>query len=611
MLNREDRRLFLELLRPNEGYTLDFAVGTTYTLDLRALLMAPLAFARLDSLQRDSKEHVDLLGTLKALRSHAERMAVFCQGDCIAVPSSFQRLFTYVEDAVIPVASPVGNGSFHPKMWALRMTNAEGDVRYRVLCLSRNLTFDASWDTALVLDANLRQDRDRAFAANRPLADFFAALPGFATGPVSREVKKQVARIADELLRVEFEFPENVEQLEFAPVGVNQQFRLTFQDHRADDRLVISPFVTDELLGRLPGSGGTLVSRAEQLVRLDPKTLDLFDGVFVLNDTTDRAGVEADATEVGQADWQPPSFGLHAKVFVFDHGWESTVWTGSANATTAAFKQNVEFQVGLTGKKSRLGVEVARKSLEALIEPWSRPPDAVGPTSDELKLEQRLREVRAQLGRSIWTATVRPDGDAFVVSLRAKGDAPGEDVKLAVWPASVSAAANALPMKWGEEVVFPRCGFDSLTAFFGVQLELKMGTQSAQQEFVVRAILEGAPENRQARVLESLLDGPDAVARFIRLLLADDALEVLAALSDGTATAALGGSATMRAATDEPPLLEALLRSLSRNPERLKSIDDVLRDLMASSTGAQRVPPQLVEVWKAVSSARQLLGGES
>ncbi|MFT3714070.1 MAG: phospholipase D family protein [Archangium sp.] len=609
MLNREDRRLFLEMLRPDEGYLVDFAIGTTYTLDLRALLMAPLAFARLDSLQRDSKEHVDLLGTLKALRSHAEKMLVFCQGDCIVVPPSFQRLFTYVEESVVPVASPVEVGSFHPKMWAIRMINADGDVRYRVLCLSRNLTFDASWDTALVLDGTLRRDREKAFASNRPLSDFFAALPGFATVPLTREAKKQISRIADELLRVEFEFPEDVSAIEFSPIGINDSFGVPFQNDRADDRLVVSPFVTDGLLARLPGSGGTLVSRAEELVRLSPESIKLFDGVFVLNDTSDRAGVEADATDSIRADWPPPSFGLHAKVFVFDQGWDTWVWTGSANATTAAFEQNVEFQVALSGKKSRLGVEATRKSLEALLEPWSAPPDAVKPTADELKLEQLLRKVRAQLGRSEWKAKVRPDGDVFVVSLKADGPSLPDDVELSVWPASLNAAANSLPMEWGGEIVFPGCGFESLTAFFGVRLQLTVGPLSVDQEFVIRAELEGAPENRQARVLESLLEGPDAVARFIRLLLAEDALEVLAALSDGAAGAKSTGK--VASAADETPLLESLLRSLSRNPDRLKSIEEVVRDLMASPTGAQRIPPQLVEVWTAVSEARVALGEES
>ena len=44
MLAPDDRRTLLEALRPPLGYRLDRAIGTTFSLDLRALLLAPLAF---------------------------------------------------------------------------------------------------------------------------------------------------------------------------------------------------------------------------------------------------------------------------------------------------------------------------------------------------------------------------------------------------------------------------------------------------------------------------------------------------------------------------------------------------------------------------------------
>src|SRR5713101_7901058 len=49
--------------------------------------------------------------------------------------------------------------------------------------------------------------------------------------------------------------------------------------------------------------------------------------------------------------------GLHAKLFVIDHGWDASVFSGSFNATVHAFKHNVEFMVELVGKKSRFGVD--------------------------------------------------------------------------------------------------------------------------------------------------------------------------------------------------------------------------------------------------------------
>ncbi len=43
MLQPTDRRLLFDALAPPSGFKLDFAVGTTYTLDLFALLSATVA----------------------------------------------------------------------------------------------------------------------------------------------------------------------------------------------------------------------------------------------------------------------------------------------------------------------------------------------------------------------------------------------------------------------------------------------------------------------------------------------------------------------------------------------------------------------------------------
>ena len=54
------------------------------------------------------------------------------------------------------VSAPQG-GVFHPKFWLLRYLpqDSGGPARYRLLVLSRNLTYDRSWDTMLRLDASL------------------------------------------------------------------------------------------------------------------------------------------------------------------------------------------------------------------------------------------------------------------------------------------------------------------------------------------------------------------------------------------------------------------------------------------------------------------------
>ena len=48
MLNPDQRELFLSALRPPDGYRFDRGIGTTFTLNLLTLLVAPLSLAWLE-----------------------------------------------------------------------------------------------------------------------------------------------------------------------------------------------------------------------------------------------------------------------------------------------------------------------------------------------------------------------------------------------------------------------------------------------------------------------------------------------------------------------------------------------------------------------------------
>ena len=130
----------------------------------------------------------------------AGSITVFCQAGRIAVPRRGQLLFGYLEPSVIEAKAPREGGVFHPKIAVIRYTADTRDsgsqaeegpdqaaVRYRLLCGTRNLTFDRSWDTMLVLDGELRRDRLQIVRRNRPLSAFVQALPELASSPISEE----------------------------------------------------------------------------------------------------------------------------------------------------------------------------------------------------------------------------------------------------------------------------------------------------------------------------------------------------------------------------------------------------------------------------------------
>ena len=124
MLSPDSRTVAFDLLRPPAGYNLDFALVTTYTLNLEALLALPLGLvARADNGLEDLL--ADPLLLLEALRRAGERVHVFVDRAGIAIPRKRRELYAMLEPSVHPVRAP-GGGAFHPKVWVLRFLSEEG-----------------------------------------------------------------------------------------------------------------------------------------------------------------------------------------------------------------------------------------------------------------------------------------------------------------------------------------------------------------------------------------------------------------------------------------------------------------------------------------------------
>ena len=85
MLEPDDRHSLLDALRPPAGFALDRAVGTTFSLDIHALLTAPLAFALFDT-EATEDGLASPTSILEALRRNASLIDVFCQAGQIALP---------------------------------------------------------------------------------------------------------------------------------------------------------------------------------------------------------------------------------------------------------------------------------------------------------------------------------------------------------------------------------------------------------------------------------------------------------------------------------------------------------------------------------------------
>jgi hypothetical protein len=629
MLEPQNRRLLLDSLQAPDGHRLDFAVGTTYSLDLIALLAAPVAFAFSDWQDNNGRPVLEPLALLKAVRQYADRVCLFCQAGKISVPRSYLPLLTSLEDSVVEANAPRG-GSFHPKLWFLRYTAEDGAVTYRFLSLSRNMTFDRSWDTMLCLEGPLR-DRVNAFAQNHPLGDFVAALPQLSPQGVSRLWRERITRLAHELRRVEFEVPAPFQGIAFWPLGVSERLVWPFPE-RMDRLLLISPFVDDAFVEDLAGHQAPMyaVSRPESLALLTPHTIRRLSKIWVLDETAEPEAAEieetptAETTATGPQPGEEPAppeiplVGLHAKVFVADIGWNACVWTGSANATSAAFTRNVEFLVELQGRRKDCGTEATLGTPESAgAKRVACLADLLCPYQHGTKGREQDREEDAfqracdRLAKSLAAAApvarceALSERDRYAIALVGTGKvgvtAPGGYV-LRAWPISLSeGAAQSVDPGRSPWVRFEALSVEGLTAFFA--FEVRSQDERFRHRFVLRIPLEGAPENRRDRILRHLLSDPERVLRFLLLLLTDSGAREFSQWAG--ASLEHDGSGGPIHFLFESTLFESLLRALDRDPERIDQVTQLIEDLCQTPEGRQLLPPRLEEILSPIREVRR------
>ena len=119
MLNPKNDRLdYGAILTPPVGYELDAAVGTTYSLDLDALVGACLSLGL--SEDTDSELLHNPICLLEALRATGDKVALFCESGQIDKPGNPTALYVLLEKVVFSITTPKRRGianypSFHPK----------------------------------------------------------------------------------------------------------------------------------------------------------------------------------------------------------------------------------------------------------------------------------------------------------------------------------------------------------------------------------------------------------------------------------------------------------------------------------------------------------------
>jgi len=603
MLAPESRVLLTDALRPPAGYGVDLAVGTTYSLNLLSLLLAPMTFALDDTLGATDFERADPVRLLEAVRRYADRTTVFCQAGGIDVPSNYRSILTFIEDSVVEVVAPTEGALFHPKVWALRFVNEDGHYLHRGVVLSRNLTMDRSWDTALVLDEDPSGTIDAA-----PLADFVSALPGITLRPLDDERQADIDDLVRTLRGVRLAPPAPFTGGELLPIGLDGNQVWPFPA-TAQRTLAISPFLSPGALatfGRI-STDRTLISRLEWLERMGSDALDGWK-VNVLQRLAEvEAGEEIGPAEPELSEVLGAREGLHAKTYVIDlPGSLSQVVTGSANLTSAPWGRNVEFGTLLTGRTADCGVRrvldgtdaepgllrmlesVTIESEEGIDDPQ------VGTTYQIEAFHRSLAE------RGLTLNVVANEGDSCRVELTldVPDSAPGDTV---VWigslPRDGHARALAPHLEW-------TIASDNVTPFVAFETTAGEGASRVTARCVIKAELTGDVGDRRKNALTTVLKNKHDVLRYLVFLLGDPAYDALAAELAG-----VGDGGTWNAGPSgwsaDIALFEPLVRATGRDEGALARISSAIDELKDATGGADLLPDGFEDLWDVVWTVHQ------
>lgn len=600
MLSPGTRSMLTDALRPPAGFRVDVVVATTYSLDLTALLLAPLSFALNDHRLDDSGD-ADPIAVLDALRRYAARTTVFCQAGAIHHLERYRPILQFAEESVVQVQAPTSNRVFHPKIWLARFTDPEGRYRHRLLCLSRNLTFDRSWDTILRLDEEEPGQAEPGHAAPdpTPLADFVRRLPELALGTMSSARLDTIADVARSVSAARFAVPPPFHGLVFLPLGTRDGTTLPFPG-RADRLVAVSAFL-DTSTSRL------LSAMADDVIVLSRP--ESFDRVGAAAFARARTCVLQRAAEVGLGEepqeprrtltetGQVPD-GLHAKTFVLERGRVATVVTGSANATAAGFGGNVEFDVALEGPRSTCGVtamwqgDADSPGLSRLTEPYPIGTEH-GSVDAESALDWEAERFHADLAAAApeLHLTHLEDGRT---SLRLVVELPESPGTSCIWPVSLPRDVHAVALDPAENIAWGPIALSNVTPFLAVETTIGRHRRTG----VIKATLVGDVPGRRQDALRDVLRSQLDVLRYLIFLLGDPAYDQILDVLDGGDTEAWNLD---RGRTGpELALFEPLVRAAARDDGSLGRVAGIIADLREMENGAALVPDGFEMIWAAV-----------
>ena len=602
MLNptsRSDRLNYGSIILPDVGYHLEKAVGTTYSLDLETLI----AIAIKVGLIQDSGEDLlnDMTGMLAALNKVSDKMVVFCEAGHIKKTPNAKPLFLLLEKIVVPVAIKRKNktgsyASFHPKFWLLQYADNAGNYKYRLIVLSRNLTFDHSWDIAVSFNSRDRKISDKNTERIQYFLDFLAGKID-SSSKYSDDQAALVSQLRDDLDKVSFEVDSDLfDSFEFLPLGIGQNsssITKQFFESNNSGLFVISPFLSKGIIRKLSDNCNTydltLITRKTELQKIaDGKGFD-FDVYIIRDDVVNgESGLsefnssEDDEESDGELDYKLQD--IHSKMYFMTKGQKSYLYLGSANASDNAIYSNVETLVCL---HSRDNIINSIMIFQDVIGDESRkdcPFEKVDfeldyPGSDDDDVTDELETTIKEICRLKKLASVKPQKDGLY-SITVTFEKYSSPYNILITPFLCK-----VPCELSSSIIFENFSLVNLSEFY--ILSVSSGKNAVER--IITIPTEGIPDIRDGEIIKSVIRNQRQFIEYISFLLDEDYLKALYEKRE------LQSSGFYKKANMMPAVYEKMLRSAFDSPEKIRDIQGVLKML---DEDEELVPPEFIEMYK-------------
>jgi len=582
-----DRLDYGNLLMPPDGFQLDNAIATSYSLDLDALISIPVALYFAHSL--DLIVNQDVVQILDSIRRASSSIKVFCQKGQIKVPENQHRLYSFIEPCIVQI-SPTHKNSFHPKIWIIRYKNYVQEIKYKVIILSRNLTFDRSWDIAFQMEGDCFKDRQNNFRNTKPLLDFITYLSGF-------EKTNWIKTFIEDLGKVEFKITSNeFDEFNFMPSGFpGYQKNILFNKAVYDELLIISPFITKgglDIARKHSITKPILFSREFELRKLAQDVLKYFTAFNLSNDFVEgEEKLDVDTEENVTSQLQD----LHAKVYSCKIGWNAHLLLGSANCSLRAMENNVEFMIQLKGKNSKIGPEAIFNELVnddlRVFQKYSAT-DPLSPSDITLlEQEQELQNVKIDLVNSVIKAKAIVQEDKNY-----KIDFDFNMTKISYNPKIIATAYlfRTPEQKQNLEYEKRNCwsvyNISEMDISSFLIIDLKYKGKASPISFAIKIDIQNLPTTRSTKIFRDIISNTANFFKYIRFLLADNYWDEQ--LSFREVYKNKGQSNSFGVFFDhEEPIYENMLKAISREPEKLNEIKKVMDKISEEENESEPIIP--------------------